>query len=284
MSATLQLTLAALGAEIVLILLVLLTVSYVRNRSQRKRDAKAIDTLVTAVKSGQAEREKVIGAYLQDGVGLGDETRAATTAVIVQAELGLLQRFAEVYRDRDAAGAASFHTQAFSVSEPYRDLTPNVAVPEAGEGEDSESLELLRSENARLAEELSTTMESMGRMLDSYSTRFATDSPEAGAVQRGESASSDEKTDTGASAEGEHAEQDAQDDPAVAVQENAADTDAPTVDDADAAAQDDGPETGTVADSDNAPTPESDNSAADDADGEQPDVKDGATSPKTQTG
>jgi hypothetical protein len=101
---------------------------------------------------------------------------------MLRAELRLLQRFARLYGKRDASKASLFDTDLEAAIQPYHALAiagePS-AEAEAGEVDSSE-LERLRAENNRLSDELRITMETMGRMLNEYSTMFAGEAPAGG--------------------------------------------------------------------------------------------------------
>lgn len=165
-----------LGAEIVLVVLLLLVVAWVRNRAAALRDRKAMASLIKHAREAKSQREQVIADYLA-GLGLQGELLQASKTRILNEELRLLQRFADIYGKRDAASAAQFFIHAEAALAPYHELAGQGAVEavpvEAGEG-DAAELEKLRKENARLSEELSVSMDTMSRMLSEYSTMFST--------------------------------------------------------------------------------------------------------------
>lgn len=165
---------AALAGELLLVLFVLLLVAWFRGRAARRRDSKAIRVLVTRIKNSKGEREATIERYLGERAGLSGEPLQQAKTAILRAELVLLQRFAGVYKKRDAGAAAQFDIDLAAAVVPYHELPGDgivVATDEAAA--DTSELEELRVENARLSEELSVTMETMSRMLNEYSSMFA---------------------------------------------------------------------------------------------------------------
>lgn len=182
MSQTMLVLLGALGAELLLLVLVLLTVAFFRNRAAAQRDQRAMRALVARVKKGKAEREQLLEQYLAERMGLSDPELTQAKVAMLRAELSLLQRFAGIYRNREAVMAARFDADLYAALEPYHAL---VGVAQADQepsqpGEvDGTGMEALRQENERLSEELRITMETMSRMLNEYSTMFSGSPPES---------------------------------------------------------------------------------------------------------
>ena len=77
MSNTMIWMLAALGGELLLLVLVLLLVSWVRNRAARRRDQKAMQALAARVRKGRSDREAVLQAFLARSLGLEGEALTA---------------------------------------------------------------------------------------------------------------------------------------------------------------------------------------------------------------
>jgi len=181
MSVSMLTMLGALGAELLLVVLVLLTVSWLRNRAARHRDLQAMQKLVGRVKARTPEREKAISDFLQQRAGLSGESLSETQTALLSAELGLLHRFASIYSSRDAAAATRFDDDMVAALQPYNDLAIS-AEPDGAEAMDEAGLELadsveselevLRTENQRLSEQLQASMETMSRMVNEYSAMF----------------------------------------------------------------------------------------------------------------
>ena len=172
------LTLALLVAEGVLLLLALLTVSWFRDNARRRRDDQAIETLVARVNQGRAQRESAIEGFLTERMQMSGAPLEQAKVAMVRGELALLQRFAGIYRRRDADAAARFDSELIAALAPYQELEA-YAEPLQGEHRalDHAEIEALRAENTRLSEELTVTMETMSRMLNEYSTLFAGGAP-----------------------------------------------------------------------------------------------------------
>ncbi len=180
MSVSMLTMLGALGAELLLIVLVLLTVAWFRNRAARRRDLQAIEKLVGRVKARKPEREKAIADFLEQRVGLSGEALGEAQATLLGAELVLLHRFASIYSQRDAAATARLDDDLVAALQPYSDLqissqsaeaeTSAEAVPRADSN--TAELETLREENRRLSKQLQVGMETMGQMLNEYSAMF----------------------------------------------------------------------------------------------------------------
>lgn len=198
MSSMMLMLVAGLGIELLLLLLVLLTVAYFRSRAQRRRDQQAVKALIARVKKSKPEREKVIVDFLEQHMGLTGDALAQHKVAMLRAELSLLQRFAGVYRQREAAMAARFDDELAAAIAPYHALNGtsggDAAVPSAA---DNGELERLRADNKRLSDELSITMETMSRMLNEYSTMFAGNNVDDAApiAAAGSAAISDTDTD-----------------------------------------------------------------------------------------
>lgn len=180
MSQSMWLMAAALGAEIVLLLVVLLLVAFVREQARKRRDRLAVKALVARVRNGRAEREQALLQFLGERLGLSGETLQAAKVALLRSEQALLQRFAGVYRLRDADAASRFDIDLYQSLEAYQSLGPGEGggsteeAKAAAEAHDAE-LERLRKENTRLSEELQITMDTMSRMLNEYTTMFAAD-------------------------------------------------------------------------------------------------------------
>lgn len=170
--------LAALGGELLLMLLALLAFSWFRNRAAGRRDGKAIQVLVSRIKNAKNDRAAAIGRYLKDQMGMSGDALDQAKSAMLRAELVLLQRFAGIYRKRDAGAAAQFDIDLAAVFAPYHELRGGGDAVAAEQGAvDMSEIEALRSENKRLSDELSVTMGTMSRMLNEYSTMFAGGAP-----------------------------------------------------------------------------------------------------------
>ena len=183
MSDTMIMMLVMLAAELVLLLLVLLAAAWFRGRAARRRDERAIRLLVTRIRNSRAERETGIERFLDERMGLSGAELAQAKQALLQSELVLLKRFAEVYRGRDADAAARFDADLVTALTPYHELkTDNVVVASEAAPADNSELERLREQNRLLSNELSGNMETMSKMVREFSTMFAESSGDAAAA------------------------------------------------------------------------------------------------------
>ena len=180
MSDTMIMMLVMLAAELVLLLLVLLAAAWFRGRAARRRDERAIRLLVTRIRNSRAERETGIERFLDERMGLSGAELAQAKQALLQSELVLLKRFAEVYRGRDADAAARFDADLITALTPYHELkTDNVVVASEAAPADNSELERLREQNRLLSNELSGNMETMSKMVREFSTLLAGSSGDA---------------------------------------------------------------------------------------------------------
>jgi len=178
------------AGEVLLVVVLVLLVAWLRNQAIRRRDRKAIRSLVSQIRELKAQRRDEIAAFLGEHHGLSGETLERAVHDVYQAELQLIQGFANTYLKRDATTAASFHRAVEHGVSPYwqlpvlgvaqdgagAELAPSAAAGEEAEGSDSLEMDKLRSENVRLSEELRVTMDTMSRMLNEYSNIFSKES------------------------------------------------------------------------------------------------------------
>jgi len=187
-----QLLWILLGAgELLMVLVLLLFVSWIRNVAARRRDKQAIKALVAEARKQKDQRIAQISEFLSAQFGMSGDALGLAVRAMYKAEARLIQSFASTYLQRDARSAARFRGQVEDSTEPYWALTNGAVaqvdaeaaqVPdEAVEGDSGEPLaddgevNRLRGENDRLSEELRVTMDTMSRMLTEYSTIFAKD-------------------------------------------------------------------------------------------------------------
>lgn len=181
MSDTMLMMAVALGAEVLLLLLVVMGVVIVRGTSAKRRDRDAMRALIARIKKEKPEREKAIEQFLAQRMSLEGEALDQSRVAMLRAEMALLQRFIGVYRDRDASRAGRFDTDVVAAFAPYHALSglPGAAdAPQVAPEADGTEVERLRKEIARLEDELRITMETMSRMLNEYSTVFSGGTPD----------------------------------------------------------------------------------------------------------
>ena len=216
MSDTMITMLVMLAAELVLLLLVLLSVAWFRGWAARRRDERAIRLLVTRIRNSRAERETGIERFLDERMGLSGAELAQAKQAILQSELVLLKRFAEVYRGRDADAAARFDADLVTALTPYHELkADNVVVASEAAPADNSELERLREQNRLLSNELSGNMETMSKMVREFSTLLAGSSGDAAAAPAAttEPSTGGVRSDSAAASESSAADESAEPDP-----------------------------------------------------------------------
>jgi len=194
MSHSLLVLFAALGGELLLLLLGLLALSWGRNRRARRRDEQAIRALVARANRAKGEREAVIARFLADHVGLSGESLQQCQVKLLRAERRLLKRLAAVYHSRDAEAAAGLDLDVYAALDPYHAL--QMARTDSGAEVDSGELDSLRAENRDLKEELRVTMQTMSRMVNDCSDMLSAGAPPVGtsAVDTGGGNSADDQS------------------------------------------------------------------------------------------
>ncbi len=185
----LWLTLAAV--EVGLIVFGLLLSVWIGQMLAKRRDRKAVRSLVDRVTAQKDQRAEAIRVFLTNNFALSDEEFQARASAIQREELRLYQRFANLYLRRDAGSVANFQVPFEAGVEPYwqlkgGDLRVVPAQPEPSKPEvelvtatDDAELSRLRADverlerrSAQLGEHLGLAVENLARMLDEYSSLF----------------------------------------------------------------------------------------------------------------
>ncbi len=186
--------LALAGGEILAVIFVLLLVAWIVSVRQKGRDRRAINELVSRWAARRDTRKEALKAMLGSNFGLTGAELERIAAELLNAELRLVNVFSQVYLERLADEAAVFDKSVSTSVDAYHklsgagsmsaadsaDIEPvpaEAAVQETVTDEvvDEGELLALQAENKRLTEELRVTMETMSRMLNEYSTMFASD-------------------------------------------------------------------------------------------------------------
>ena len=190
------------AGELTLVLILLLTVSWFKHRSQRVRDRNAVQKFIDRVERARIEREAEIRGFIQDNFGLSDDALERKAVPIIRGERRLYQSFVNLYLQRDADNVPGFHLNMESAVAPYWQLdggssngeaaatapaVPEVAATPVDDGE----LARLQIENESLSDELQITMNTMTRMLNEYSSMFAGGSTEVAASDADGTAAAD---------------------------------------------------------------------------------------------
>ncbi len=168
------LSLLILG-ELLLVLGLACGILLFTNLRRKNRDYQAAQKLVAAVKRDEERHRSAISQLLESAYRYQGGELEETVAKLLRTKKFFYQALVNAYLKRDAAAFGQLNIPL----EALTDLYEQFKVPEAvGESDDQDGLvsevdlEYLRDKNQRLSEELSQTMETMGRMLTEYSSIF----------------------------------------------------------------------------------------------------------------
>ncbi len=145
--------------------------------TRKERIRKAAQHLAERVQSDQPARTKRLKGLLSEQYGYADNELEQILHNITQAEMRLFENLINGYMKDDQV-----HLQQIDVDEEnlvlaYQELklgqAGSLRPATADEGSGKEELQQLQDENKRLSDELRVTMDTMGRMLNEYSSMFA---------------------------------------------------------------------------------------------------------------
>jgi hypothetical protein len=171
--------LALIVAEVIIGLLLLSGLLLLFTLLRKERIRKAAAHLAERVQTDKVKREQRLKALLQDRYHYKDAELEQTLHNMMQTEMLLYQNVINGFVKDD-----QLHLQQIDVDVENLVLSYQVLeVPESAPGstqdsQDSgsdEAMVKLKEENERLSEELRVTMDTMGRMLNEYSTMFGGD-------------------------------------------------------------------------------------------------------------
>lgn len=145
---------------------------------KKKRDRVSAHKLIGRIKQDESRRQDETRDLLGGHFGLQGESLDELVNKICHEEKLFYQKLINLYLKRDAAALEVLHVAFEGATEPYRTLQLPAAEgkPQRSEldgGDESGELKLLREQNERLSEELRITMDTMGRMLNEYSSMYS---------------------------------------------------------------------------------------------------------------
>jgi hypothetical protein len=143
---------------------------------RKQRIRKAAEHLAERVQADKAKRSERLKTLLTDGYHLQSPQLDQTLHSIVQTEMTLYQNMLNGFLKDDQVYLQQIDVDVENLVLGYQSLGGFVSQdtsPSASPASSSEEVEELKAENERLAEELKVTMDTMGRMLNEYSTMFA---------------------------------------------------------------------------------------------------------------
>ena len=167
-------SLTALIVAEVLVGLVILSGLLVLFALLRKgRIRKAANHLAERVQADKSNRSERLKALLADGYHLQSPLLDQTLHGIVQSEMTLYQNMLNGFLKDDQVSLQQIDVDVENLVLGYQSLGGLVSKSGNPAEGGSEEIDHLKAENERLSEELKVTMDTMGRMLNEYSTMFA---------------------------------------------------------------------------------------------------------------
>ena len=153
---------------IISVLLVVLTLI------SKQRDKKVAAELILKVKEDGIRRVEETKKIMLNNFGFDDDMAEEVAVQVGREERKFYQNVINFYLRRDARAFDNLNISFEGAVEPYRSLKPPGLGGGAGGAQgESQEIERLNKENKRLSEEISITMQTMGRMLSEYSSMFA---------------------------------------------------------------------------------------------------------------
>ncbi|VAX07735.1 hypothetical protein MNBD_GAMMA26-838 [hydrothermal vent metagenome] len=161
--------------ELVLVLSAAGVLITVRAVVRSRREQASIDRLVAAVQGDIDCRNEKVRSLLEKKYNYSEEQLEVTVKKITREERRFYQTLVNIFKTRENLLLENLNISFENTIKPYYELeVPGVSVTDGGnEGEGNEEVLRLREENKVLSEELLVTMNTVGRMLNEYSTMFS---------------------------------------------------------------------------------------------------------------
>ncbi len=168
-----SLTVFLLAEACVILLIALIAVLFLQIRSKRKK-SKAIQQLVSQIKTQSKARTEETGSFLQEFYDLSDMELAIAVAAIDKQERRFFQKLVDTLSRSEASQITSFDATVAELIDTYKSLKPKQvdATTKVGSDYNAEDLNSLRAENATLAEELKITRETMASVISEFGSMF----------------------------------------------------------------------------------------------------------------
>ncbi|MDJ0834025.1 MAG: hypothetical protein QNJ69_10920 [Gammaproteobacteria bacterium] len=168
------------GEVLVILSIVLLLWLFFTIKRQRK-DRGAARKLVDQVMHQSATRQQETNSFLHEKYRFeGDELEQAVMAIDT-AEKKFIQRFINIYLQRDAEALASLDATLAELIDTYKKLSPSMPDTEAMQAmeqasavkaEAEQQIAEIREDNERLSEELGITKQTMSNMISEFGNMF----------------------------------------------------------------------------------------------------------------
>jgi preprotein translocase subunit YajC len=168
-----SLTVFLLAEVCVILLIALIAVLFLQIKSKRKK-RKAIQQLVSQIKTQSKTRTEETGSFLQEFYDLSDMELTIAVAAIDKQERRFFQKLVDTLSRSDASQITSFDATVAELIDTYKSLKPKQvdATTKVGADDNTEDLNSLRAENATLAEELKITRETMSSVISEFGSMF----------------------------------------------------------------------------------------------------------------
>jgi hypothetical protein len=164
---------ALIFGEILVGLIVLSGLLLLFTLLRKQRIRKSANRLAERVQNDKEKRSERLKSLLAERYGLQSPQLDQTLHNIMQMEMTLYQNMLNGYLKDDQIYLQQIDVDVENLVLSYQSLGGMVSGGDNHTAGDGEEVEALKTENARLAEELKVTMDTMGRMLNEYSTMFA---------------------------------------------------------------------------------------------------------------
>lgn len=140
---------------------------------KRNRIRKASRQLVGRIESDKATRTERLRSRLEEYYGYAGEALELAVNDLTQTELRLYQNVINSYLKQDVIAFQQSDVDVEKLVSAYQQLNMQGSVGETEQpAETSGEIKRLEEENQRLSEELKVTMDTMGHMLNEYSSMF----------------------------------------------------------------------------------------------------------------
>jgi hypothetical protein len=168
-----SLTVILLAEACFILLIALIAVLFLQIRSKRKK-RKAIEQLVSQIKTQSKARTEETGSFLQEFYNLSDTELATAVAAIDKQERRFFQKLVNTLSRSDASQITSFDATVAELIDTYKSLKPKQVdtTSKAGADDNTDDLNKLRAENATLAEELKITRKTMASVISEFGSMF----------------------------------------------------------------------------------------------------------------
>ncbi|MCG7893093.1 MAG: hypothetical protein JAZ12_01435 [Candidatus Thiodiazotropha taylori] len=164
---------AMIIAEVMLGLVILSGLLLLFTLLRKQRIRKAAHHLAERVQADKEKRSERLKKLLAEQYQLQSPQLDQTLHGIVQTEMTLYQNMLNGFLKDDQVYLQQIDVDVENLVLAYQALAGNVSGAGGSDDVSSDEVEALKAENERLAEELKVTMDTMGRMLNEYSTMFA---------------------------------------------------------------------------------------------------------------